>query len=82
MNQMSTVGWIAVILLAALVIGTNLSLIAALRDRQKKESSSKLLNSWKIMKDPWDEEERQWTELSENVRKLDSRQPGGDQNQS
>lgn len=79
MKEISIAGWIAIILLAALVIGTNLSLIAALRDRKKKDSSSQLLNSWKVMKNPWDEEERQWGELAEKVKKLDEHPADDDQ---
>lgn len=70
-----------IILLAGLVIGTNLSLIAALRNRSKKQSSPQFLDSWKVMKNPWNEEERKWGELAEKVKDLDNHSAEEDRDQ-
>ncbi len=70
MNDISTTGWIVIILLAGLLIGTNLSLIAALRNRNKKSSHTQTHSAWDTMKNPWDAEDHKWGELAEKVKNL------------
>lgn len=70
MNQISTTGWIVIILLGGLLIGTNLSLIAALRNRNKKSAPPQSHSAWDTMKNPWDAEDRKWGELAEKVKHL------------
>ena len=73
MNEISTAGWIAIIVIGLLLIGTNLSLIAALRKGSQKPSPPQFLDSWKVLKRPWIEEERQWGELADKVKQLDEK---------
>ncbi len=72
MNHISTTGWIVIILLVGMIIGTNLTLIFALRNRNRKPSSQSPNRSWEILKNPWDAEDREWNKLSEKVKHLPS----------
>lgn len=70
MNEISTTGWIVIILLGGLIIGINLSLLFALRGRNRKSSGSEPSSAWQTLKNPWDAEDREWNKLAEKVKHL------------
>jgi hypothetical protein len=70
MNDISPTAWIVIILLACIIIGTNLSLIYALRNRNRKSPSSHPNRTLETIKHPWDAEDREWNKLSEKVKNL------------
>ena len=70
MNEIPTAGWVAIILIGGLLLVTNLSLIAALRNRGKKQNPPQFQETWKTMNNPWGAEDRQWNELSKRVKQL------------
>lgn len=78
MDGISTTGWIAIILLAVLLLTTNLSLIAILR--KKKPAPPAFLKSLDLMKNPWEAEDRQWQQLNSAVKHLDSMRADKDHN--
>jgi hypothetical protein len=77
MRDISTGGWIALICIVVLLVATNISLLGVLRNRNKKPSPPQFLDSWKVMKSPWETEDRQWNELARKVKNLDE-QSGND----
>ncbi len=77
MKDISPTGWIVIILLACMIIGTNLSLIFALRNRNRKSTSSDPNRTLEVMKNPWDAEDRQWNKLSEKVKNLSASKSEG-----
>ncbi len=79
MDDISTGGWIAIIILGVLLIATNLSLVAIFRS--KKPTQPGIRKTLDVMKNPWEVEDRQWERLNAAVRQLDDRLKDNNQNQ-
>ncbi len=69
MGEISTTGWVAIVLLGVLLLTTNLSLFAMLR--KKKPSPPPFLKSLDLFKNPWEDENQQWLKLNSAVKKLE-----------
>jgi hypothetical protein len=69
MEGISTAGWVAIIVLAVLLLTTNLSLIAIAR--RKKTSPPAFIKSLNLIKNPWEDEDQQWHRLNAAVKHLD-----------
>jgi len=62
--------WVVIGLFALLVIGLNLSLWSAYRNRNKKPSQPRTQKTKNTLQDPWFVEDQQWKELSDHVEKF------------
>ncbi len=71
MSDIPLVGWIAIGFLFLIVLVTNLSLFALLRNKKASQSESRILSdAVKTLKNPWEKEDQKLRELSEQVKKL------------
>ncbi|MEN4010977.1 MAG: hypothetical protein AB1453_09805 [Chloroflexota bacterium] len=71
MNDISLVGWIAIIFLILIVLATNLSLFALLRSKKSNQSDSRIVSdTLKTLKNPWEKENKDLRELSDQVQKI------------
>ncbi|MCX7975511.1 MAG: hypothetical protein N2646_00410 [Bellilinea sp.] len=71
MNDISVGGWVAIGIIAFLLLVTNLSLFSLLRKKDPDHSSSSILaETMKTLKNPWEKEDQPLRELSEQVARL------------
>lgn len=71
MNDISLGGWVAIGIIAVLLLVTNLSLFSLLRKKDSNHSSSSILaETMKTLKNPWEKEDQPLRELSEQVARL------------
>lgn len=71
MTDISLGGWIAIGIMAALLLVTNLSLLSMLRKRSNSPSESSILaETMKTLKNPWQREDEPLRQLSEQVARL------------
>jgi len=71
MNDIPIAGWIALGIIAVLLLITNLSLISLLRRKGSNQSDASILSeTMKALNNPWEKEDRPLRELSEQVARL------------
>ena len=71
MNEISPLGWVIIAILVVILIATNLSLLTLFRNRSKHSNQSDPLPGlFQAFKNPWEKEDQQWRELSNQVNKL------------
>ncbi|WP_322792216.1 hypothetical protein [Bellilinea sp.] len=71
MNDIPIAGWIALGIIAILLLVTNLSLISLLRRKGSNQSDASILSeTMKTLNNPWEKEDRPLRELSEQVARL------------
>lgn len=71
MNEISPLGWVIIAILVVILIATNLSLLTLFRSRSKHSNpSDPLPGLFQAFKNPWEKEDQQWRELSNQVDKL------------
>ena len=75
MSEITPLGWIAISIGGLILISTNLSLLTLLTRRQsRKQSDPKPLGKLiQTFINPWEPEDRQWQELSRQVKELQRR---------
>lgn len=72
MNDIPLTGWVAMGIIAVLLLVTNLSLLSLLRKKNNSDQSSTsiLSDTMKALKNPWEKEDQPLKELSEQVARL------------
>ncbi|MFN7034954.1 MAG: hypothetical protein ACK4SN_01195 [Bellilinea sp.] len=71
MNDIPLTGWVAIGIIAILLLVTNLSLLSLLRKKDADQSSASILSeTMKTLKNPWEREDQPLQELSERVARL------------
>lgn len=70
MTSTSPLGIAILIVLAVFVVGINLGLVSLLRNKNQSKNQNIFNNVQKIIRNPWDEENKQWKKLSDEVAHL------------
>lgn len=70
MTSESSLGIAIVIVFAVFVVSINLGLVSLLRKKNQSKNQNVLNNVQKIIRNPWDEENKQWKKLSDEVAHL------------
>jgi len=69
-THISTIGWILIAAIAAIVISSYWSLLSLLRNKNKKPDQPSWVKSWQVLNKPWEAENKQLGELSKKVSDL------------
>ena len=70
MTSASPLGIAIVIVFALFVVGINLGLVSLLRKKNQSKNQDVFNNVQKIIRNPWEEENKQWKKLSDEVAHL------------
>lgn len=76
-NPISTLGWVLIIFLGVFILAINLGLFMGIRKKNNKTNwISKIQATSQVLKDPFHDEYAKMAELSEKLKKLQTRDEG------
>lgn len=75
MNEITPLGWIIIVFVIAIFVGTNLSLFGAVRKRNQKNESHIADKLIQTARNPFEKEDLEWKKLADQVASIKKNRP-------